>query len=82
MKHRTKNKENIPLAIDSYKKGMSMTKVEQTYGITPIFFKKLLRERGMDFVNRAKYPIKSVFQYIEDNFSQIICDYNETKSKK
>lgn len=78
--HRTKNKNKISAAIESYKNGLSVTQIKTKYGLTINFFKKLLNEHGLEYVNKAKNPNNRSFKIINDNFNEIVEEYNKTKN--
>lgn len=78
--HRTKNKNKIPDAIEAYKNGLSITQIKVKYGITNKFLKKLLKERGLEYINKAKNPEDATFKLIRDNFDKIIEEYTKTKN--
>lgn len=78
--HRTKNKNKISAAIESYKNGLSVTQIKTKYGLTIKFFKKLLKEHGLEYINRAKNPNDESFKVIQNNFDAIVNEYKKTKN--
>jgi Mor family transcriptional regulator len=78
--HRTKNKNKILAAIESYKNGLSVTQIKIKYGLTIKFFKKLLEEHNLEYINKAKNPNDESFKIIQNNFDKIVAEYNETKN--
>ncbi len=78
--HRTKNKNKILTAIEAYKNGLSATQIKTKYGITTNFFKKLLKEHGLEYINKAKNPEDRSFKIIQCNFNKIIEEYTKTKN--
>lgn len=78
--HRTKNKNKISAAIESYKSGLSANQIKIKYGLTINFFKKLLKEHGLEYINKAKNPNDDSFKVISNNFNKIVDEYNKTKN--
>jgi Mor family transcriptional regulator len=78
--HRTKNKHKIAIAIQDYNNGASVTQIQRTHGLTISFFKKLLKEHNIEYINRAKNPNKTAFIIIKNNFNKIIEEYENTKN--
>jgi len=75
-----KHKHFIPVALEEYKNGVSMKQIELKYGITNSYFKKILKENGLEYINRAKNPSSGPIVYIKNNLKDLIEDYKITKN--
>jgi DNA invertase Pin-like site-specific DNA recombinase len=75
-----KHKHLISVALEEYKNGSSMKQIELKYGITNSYFKKILKENGLEYINRAKNPSSGPVVYIKENLEELIFDYNINKN--
>lgn len=76
----TKNKNNIPKAIEEYKQGTSLNQLNKKYGFDHNVFKRILKENGIDYINRSKVPIKGEGLIIKDKLNDILSAYKENKN--
>lgn len=73
-----KHLKNIPQAIEAYKGGMPVNQITQKFGLTTNFFKRILKQNSLEFVNRNYFPVKGHGHIILANFDKITAAYKET----
>jgi transposase len=75
-----KNLNKIPNALEDYKNGKSINYIYETYGISNSFFKKILKENNLEYIDRAKNPSSGDFATISENLSDILMAYEQNKN--
>jgi uncharacterized protein involved in tolerance to divalent cations len=78
----TKNIKNIPKALEEYKKGYSLNQIHKKYGFDHNVFKRILKENNIEYINRAKNPIKGEINIIKNNLEDILKEYDKNKNVK
>ncbi len=76
----TKNIKNMDIALEEYKKGSSLNQIHKKYGFDHNFFKKILKEKNIECINRAKNPIEGEINTIRNNLENILNEYEKNKN--
>jgi hypothetical protein len=76
----TKNLKKLNLALTDYKNGNSINQIYIKYGFSNNFFKKLLKQNGLTYINKAKFPNNTESSIIREKIKEIYDFYIKNKN--